>query len=122
MEPRGRQHANEEPWVGTARSAARSRDDFERLHEELPGRVRQLLKHLDPRAHSMRNVDKELAEFTGEERALLQSLLKWRQSFPLNHDFPRGRHQSKYKGKGRRSNHLISTEELRGFDRRSPGF
>lgn len=107
-----------ESWCGTARRAVASRETFESQFSSLPGKVRQLLKHLDPRSHSQRNTERELQAMSQEERELLQRLLKYHQAFPLNHDYPKERHKSKYRGVARNQNHLISTDELRGFDKR----
>lgn len=112
---------SEQDWQDIARRAIASRGDFERRYNDLPGRIRHLLKHLDPRAKTMRNTENELKEFGEDEVALLRAMLKQLQSFPLNHDFPRNRHESRYRGKCKNRNHLISSEELKRFDRRNPG-
>ncbi len=110
------------PWLEVARAAAQSREAFERHFQELPGSIRHLLKHLDPRSHSQRPVEKELAAMELVEREALRALLKFHQAFPLNHKFERQRHESKYRGKAGNLNHLVPREELKGFDKRNPLF
>jgi hypothetical protein len=105
-------------WLSDAKKASQSRDAFEANYHLLPGKVRSILKHMDQRSKSSRNLDKDLAKFDEEEQVMLKSLLKYHQAFPLKHSYPKPRHQSKYKGKARGKNHLISRDELKGFDKR----
>jgi hypothetical protein len=108
-----------EEWLPDARKASQSREAFEQNYHLLPGKIKSLLKHVDPRAKSSRNVDKELAELSEDGQKVIPSLLKYHQAFPLKHDYPKPRHhESKYKGKARNMNHLIGREELKRFDKR----
>ncbi|MBF0244664.1 MAG: hypothetical protein HQL31_05280 [Planctomycetes bacterium] len=110
--------SDSDSWLGLARRAAASRVEFERLHNELPGKIQKLLKHLDPRVNSSRNLEREMDGFGPEEKKLIQAMMRYKTSFPPKHDFPRPRHESKYKGKARNSNHMIGRDELRKFDKR----
>lgn len=105
-------------WLDDARRASQSRDAFEQNYHALPGKVRSLLKHMDQRSKTQRNLDKDLAKFSEEEVKAIQAMLKYHQSLPLNHKYPKPRHQSKYKGKAKNINHLISKGEMKGFDKR----
>ncbi len=118
---KGRDHPTmqEGQWLQDARRVSRSRDDFERGYNNLPGKIRQLLKHLDPRSKSMRNSDKELAELSEAERQMVTALLKYHQAFPLNHSFPKERHQNKYNSKAKNQNHLISKDMMKNWDKRN---
>jgi len=107
-----------EAWLGDAKRASESRAAFEAGYHALPGKVRSLLTHLDPRSKSPRNTDRELEKFSDEERAVIQAMLRYHQAFPLNHDYPKPRHQSKYKGKATNRNHLIGRDELKLFNKR----
>ena len=108
-----------EDWLALARKAAASREAFEHFCNDLPGRIKHLLKHLDPRGKSQRNVEKEMAGFSEPERQALQALLKYQQSFPLNHKFKSTRHESKYSGKAKNMNHLIDRERAAHYDKRN---
>lgn len=105
-------------WLADGQKASQSREAFEQNYHLLPGKVKSILKHMDQRAKSSRNLDKDLAKFSDEEHVLLKALLKYHQAFPLKHNYPKPRHTSKYKGKARGMNHLISRDELKGFDKR----
>ena len=105
-------------WLADGRKAGGSRDAFEQNYHLLPGKIRSLLKHMDPRSKSPRNTDKELAKFSDEEQTCLKDLLKYHQAFPLKHDYPKPRHQSKYRGKAKNMNHLIDKEKMKGFNKR----
>ena len=106
-------------WHEVARRASQGRDLFEQNYQDLPGKVRSLLKHLDPRSKSSRNNEKELAKLSEEEQAQIPRLLKYHQAFPLAHKYPKARHASKYKGKAGNKNHLISRDEMKVFNKRS---
>jgi hypothetical protein len=105
-------------WLADARRASQSRDAFEQNFHLLPGKVKSLLKHLDPRSKSSRNTDKDIAKMSEDERQCIDALLKYHQAFPLKHNFPKPRHQSKYKGKAKNMNHLIEKDKMKGFDKR----
>ncbi len=105
-------------WLADALRAAQSRDLFEQNYHELPGKVRSLLKHMDQRSKTQRNIEKELGKFSEDEQKAIQSMLKYHQALPLNHKYPKPRHQSKYKGKAKNKNHLIGRDEMKGFDKR----
>ena len=108
----------EKGWLSDGKRAAANRDAFEQNVHLLPGKVKSLLKHLDPRSKSQRNTDKDLEKCSDEERQVIQALLKYHQAFPLNHKYPKPRHQSKYKGKAKNQNHLISRDDMKRFDKR----
>ena len=108
-----------ELWLDEAKRASQARDAFEHHYHNLPGKVRSLLKHMDPRSKSQRNIEKELTKFSEEEQKSLKAMLKYHQAFPLSHKYPKPRHQSKYKGKAKNMNHLIGRDEMKGYDKRS---
>jgi len=105
-------------WLAEAQASVRSRDEFEQNYHDLPGKVRSILKHMDPRTKSSRNIEHELEKFDKIEQQFLKDLLKYHQSLPLNHKYPKPRHKSKYQGKAKNVNHLISRDEMRDFDKR----
>lgn len=107
-----------EDWLVLAKKASSDRTAFEHFYADLPGKIRQLLKHMDPRVKSQRNIEKELSSFSEEARVELQKLLKYQQSFALNHKFKKGHHQSKYKGKAKNLNHLINKKKAVQYDKR----
>lgn len=107
-----------ENWLDDARRASASKDAFEQLFHLIPGKIKQILKHLDPRSKSSRNIDKDIQKLSESEQKALQALLKYHQAFPLNYKFPKPRHTSKYRGKAKNQNHLIDKEQLRAFDKR----
>ena len=109
---------SETDWLAVAKKASASKDAFETFYHELPGKVRQLLKHMDPRAKSQRNIEKELSKFSEDEVKAMQSMLKYHQALPLNHKYPKPRHQSKYKGKTKNNNHMISKDHMKLFNKR----
>ena len=105
-------------WLEDAKRASRSRDAFEEGYHLLPGKIRSLLKHLDPRSKSPRNTDRELEKMEDEERKVIDAMLRYHQAFPLNNKYPKPRHESKYKGKAKSQNHLISRDDMKRFDKR----
>ena len=109
-----------EEWLNDALKASSGREAFEQNYHLLPGKIKSLLKHMDARAKSSRNIEREIAEISQEGQNCLKNLLKYHQAFPLKHDYPKPRHhESKYQGKARNMNHLIGRDELKGFDKRS---
>lgn len=105
-------------WLMDGEKASQSREAFEQNHHLLPGKVKSILKHMDQRSKTSRNLEKDLGKFEETEVILLKKLLKYQQAFPLKHDYPKPRHQSKYKGKAKGMNHLIGRDELKGFNKR----
>lgn len=73
---------------------------------------------MDPRSKSPRSTDRELDKLEEDEKKAIQAMLRYHQAFPLNHKYPKPRHQSKYKGKAKNQNHLISRDDLKRFDKR----
>lgn len=111
--------AKQVEWLADAKKACESRDAFEFYFSKLPGKVKHLLKHMDPRSKSSRNTEKELEKFAEEEQTILKNLLKYHQAFPLGHKFKQERHKSKYKGKAKNLNHMIDKDKIKSFDKRS---
>lgn len=105
-------------WLEDATKASQSREAFEEGYHALPGKIRSLLKHMDPRSKSPRSTDRELDKLEEDEKKAIQAMLRYHQAFPLNHKYPKPRHQSKYKGKAKNQNHLISRDDLKRFDKR----
>jgi hypothetical protein len=107
-------------WIETSKRACTSKELFEENYHSLPGKVKQLLKHLDPRAKSQRNVDKDVEKLEDEEKKTIDKLLKYHQALPLKHKYPKPRHQNKFqsKSKTKSKNHLISKDEMKGFKKR----
>lgn len=107
-----------EDWLTTGKKAAASKQGFEDNYSELPGKIRKLMKHLDPRSGSKRNTDREIEKMSEEARQCLQSMVRYHQAFPLNHKYKQERHQNKYGQKTKSRNHLISKDEIKSFDKR----
>jgi len=105
-------------WLQLATRTASSREAYMAGIQQLPGKIRHLLKHLDPRSNTPRNLENEIADYSEAEKAILQKLLKYHMSFPMGHKFSNSRHEGKYKSKAPNRNHLISHEEMRRFDKR----
>jgi hypothetical protein len=73
---------------------------------------------MDPRAKSQRNIQKDIDKLEEEEKKTIEGLLKYHCALPLKHKYPKPRHQSKFKTKHNNKNHLISRDDLKGFNKR----
>jgi len=105
-------------WVRDAQKACTSKEAFETNYHSLPGKIKQLLKHIDPRAKSQRNIQKDLDKLEDSEKQTIDKLLKYHGALPLKHKYPKPRHQSKFKTKSKSKNHLIQKDEMKGFNKR----
>jgi hypothetical protein len=105
-------------WIRDAQKACVSKDSFETNYHSIPGKIKQLLKHMDPRAKSQRNIEKDLDKLTEDEKKTINQLLKYHCALPLKHKYPKPRHQNKFQTKYKSANHLISKNEMKGFNKR----
>ncbi len=108
----------ETEWIRDAQKACASKDSFEIHYHSLPGKIKQLLKHMDPRAKSQRNIEKDLDKLTEEEKKTINQLLKYHGALPLKHKYPKPRHQNRFQSKTKNNNHLIPKNEMKGFNKR----